>query len=485
MDIDIEFPDLVGLYESDLHQIRNLTESQEIWLAIAIDSAKLLRDSLNTRMRMDKEDFEYIYIGLFNKIRTVVDQLQSFADYYQNSSFSLLEGIKLLISEVIEFKNTTVPVKQSIISNLLVILPERANDQLFDLASFLWSLPLSLLNNYSKELREKNNLPPISEILDVYNPLESLEEIKAISDRAIRAREMLINSKLSYVKWFAFKYRNSGMDYEDVIQEGNIGLIKAVDKFDVRRNVRLKTLAVWWIRQSILRAIADNSRIIRLPVHLSDTIQSLKKEYKKYMRTHLEEPSVQAVSELSRLTVKTVNAIAQLVKPPIPLEEMKLCEESLIKYVNSKNNNRILLCPYCYRAASIQRNQVKALIVDWEIPICLDQSLVGPLYEKSDYANLLYKVFSNKNSEDQLDQPFLEQINYMIATALDQLHPRERRILDYRYGFKGGKANTLQEVADKFGVTRERIRQIEGGALEKLTQIFNRNLTLLGYINLE
>lgn len=478
---DIEVPDIVDLYITDLHQIQHLTNSQEIWLGIAIDSVRLINDSTNLRRPTGKENLEYIYVSLFNKIRTLFDQLQSFEEYFQNNSFSLMEGIKILVYEAVEFKNTTAPVKQSIIDTLLDGLPERANNVLFDLASSLWLLPLSLIDYYHKELSKNNSFPRISEVLNVYNPLEGLEELKNIADHALNARKMLISSYLSYVKWFAYKYRNFGLDYEDVIQEGSIGLIKAVDKFDVRRKIRLKTFAVWWIRQSITRALADNSRVIRLPVHLSDAFQSLKKEHRMYINTHTEEPSVGVLAESSGLDVKRVIELIRWVRPPLPLEKMKFCEENLIKHTESKNNYRILPCQECERITRAQRDQVEALIVDLEIPICLDQSLITLSYEKSDYSNLLYKIFPDSFSEDQVDRIFREKIGRIITGALDQLTPRERRIIDYRYGFKDGESNTLQEVGDKFDVTRERIRQIESAALEKLRKILEKNPTIREY----
>jgi RNA polymerase sigma factor (sigma-70 family) len=357
-------------------------------------------------------------------------------------------------------------------------IPDRANDLLFDLVSSLWLLPLTLLDYYYNELSKNDCLPRISEVLNVYNSLEGLGETKSIAEYALSSRERLINNYLSYVRWFAYKYRNSGLDYEDVIQEGSIGLIKAVDKFDVRRKTRLKTFAVWWIRQSITRAVADNARVIRLPVHLSDNFQRLKSEYRKYNDTHSEEASVQVLAELSELEEKKVIELIHWAKPPIPLEKMKLCEENLARYTGLKYSYQTLWCQDCERITRTQSQQAKALLVDVEIPICLDQSFINPSYEKSDYTNLLYKIFPDSDSEDQIDRIFLERIEQIIDVALDQLNTRERRIIAYRYGFKYREFNTLQEVADKFGVTRERIRQIESAALEKLSKMLEKDPTI-------
>ena len=354
-------------------------------------------------------------------------------------------------------------------------LQEAGGDLLFFLASLLWLFPHSGLAWYRDELGKTLVLPPISRILNVYNAIEGPQEIRAILDRAHRSRAMLIACNLRYVKWFAYKFRRSGLDYEDAIQEGNIGLMKAVDKFDLRRHARLKTFALWWIRQSITRAISDNSRVIRLPVHVSDNLQRLKRVYRSHRLVAKEEPSLAALASATGLRAENVKALMKLCKAPMALEVMNACEECLVEYIDSNDmscRTRFQCCDY---RMQFHLDRDDGLIVERELPPCMDRSLAVEINTPPEAADLLYRVFSDKEETDQLDRLSIVLIGEVLDSALNNLGPRQRKVLELRYGFGDTEPNTLQEVADKMGVTRERIRQIESAGLDKLLSQLRHN----------
>ncbi len=267
-----EIPDLVSLYASDLRQFQPLSDSQQFWLGIAIDSGRMLERILKDKNPNDKKVCEYIYIGIINKIRETHDLLANSTKFRSKKTTSFDDYIVEIITEIIEFKTTTVPVKRTVLNSLFNTLPDQSNTFIFDLIEYIFLLPPTLLDYYQIEIIQTKKIPSIAHALNVLNPLHSVEEIITIRDRIRFAKEMLIEGFLKNVKYSAYKFRNRGLDFEDVIQEGNIGLITAIDKYDVRKGVKFNTYAHWWVRQRITRAIANDSRTIRFPVHLHDEL---------------------------------------------------------------------------------------------------------------------------------------------------------------------------------------------------------------------
>ena len=239
---------------------------------------------------------------------------------------------------------------------------------------------------------------------------EEVEKLKNVVLEGKDARDTLIESNLRLVVSIAKKYTGRGMQFQDLIQEGNMGLMKAVNKFDPTKGFKFSTYATWWIRQAITRAIADQARTIRIPVHMVETINKLVRIQRKLTQELRREPTPEEIAAEMKISVEKVQQIQKIAQEPISME--------------------------------------------------------SPVGEEDD--TTLGDFISDREMPTPLDYTINEKFKEEIDTVLKTLTPREEKVLRLRYGLIDGKNHTLEEVGREFGVTRERIRQIESKALRRL-----------------
>ena len=309
------------------------------------------------------------------------EQIEKFYDSLESMGVEIIEGFDETSTDDLDFD---IPSEQSQDSNAVTDM-------------------VSTDDPVKVYLKEIGRVPLLS-------PEEEIDLAIRISDGDQKAKKRLSEANLRLVVSIAKRYLGRGMQFLDLIQEGNLGLIKAVEKFDYTKGFKFSTYATWWIRQAITRAIADQARTIRIPVHMVETINKVKKVSSQLLHTNGHEPTADEIAEELDMPVEKVREIMRASLEPMSLET--------------------------------------------------------PIGEEED--SHLGDFISDDDAPAPADVASHTLLKEQLTEVLDTLTPREEKVLRLRFGIGDGRSRTLEEVGKEFDVTRERIRQIEAKALRKL-----------------
>jgi RNA polymerase primary sigma factor len=439
--------DPVRMYLREIGRVPLLESHQEIWLSTqqeALAHLKSVQTQLtgqSGKLPCDREVWEVLLESLRRAWSSV--------PRYCRELELPLPDLAALIDEAEALHHQLIPDQTPYLSLFLEHADQADIDlgtwksftgYIFDVFLLLYLLPLSTLSILREEWSKDLQFPSRRQLKNhAPNPEEIAATWARLEEQASESQQLLTQANLRLVVNVAKHYLGRGISFLDLIQEGNIGLLRAVQKFDHTKGFKFSTYATWWIRQAISRAIADQARTIRIPVHMVDTINRLLRLQRQMIQELGREPTTEELALESGLIDQDVLqaiAVAQASGKPLP--------PSLERHLR--------------RAASKVRRimRISQEPMSLEMPVGTEES--GELGDFIEDETVLGPVDATSN------QLLKEQLH----TILDSLSDRERAVLEMRFGLRDGESHTLEEVGKAFGVTRERVRQIESKALRKL-----------------
>ena len=417
--------DTVRMYLKEIGKVNLLSASDEVILARSIETSICIKKLMAMPSDFDEESIDYSNDFYLN------DELNSFIVTNALDRFSELSKLLKSLKKFLNIKGNITLSDLVVNEQVKEIIDGQKVDEVFMQASKYVSdargIPLEDAENNIIELSVLRRILPenyvVSSDLDIEKPIKNQNKIiKDISSESIKnhiriikeegekARKHLGEANLRLVVSVAKKHLNRGLSMLDLIQEGNIGLMRAIEKFDFRKGFKFSTYATWWIRQGITRAIADQARTIRIPVHVVETLNKIMRSRRELAQEYNREPSIKELSDRLEMEPKKVAEILKMAQEPVSLET-PIGEEG--------------------------ENELGDLIED-------DSTPTPP------------EVAAQSSMRSHID------------SVLSQLNDRERKVLELRFGITDGKPRTLEEIGKDLSLTRERIRQIERKALGRL-----------------
>jgi RNA polymerase primary sigma factor len=436
--------DPVRLYLREIGQVKLLDADSEFRLATLIEADRLIAAFLRRPQRRGSSVSGGIYRAVGGELFTAWERLEDDAKRLECE----LPDLALLLAEAQTLQSGWEIAEPSYLRAYLdngLWGQDPTWDSMvrkaFSVFMCLYLLPAPLAEWLMHHLKQNHELPAIR-TFQRNIPDETVldEELESVELRADEANHALIRANLRLVVSVAKRYLGRGISFLDLIQEGNLGLLRAVGKFDPRRGFKFSTYATWWIRQSINRSIAEQARTIRIPVHLFESITRILRAQRQLTQELGREPSNEELAlEVGYLPATDVQAI-------------------LLARANDKP-----LDPAVQRRWEYATQKVDRVLRSAEEPVSLEGPVGG-----GDDASQLGDFIEDEDALEPLDAASREMLREQVQNALTALSDRERQVLELRFGLLDGKDHTLEEVSRYFDVTRERIRQIEAKALRKL-----------------
>jgi RNA polymerase primary sigma factor len=435
--------DPVRMYLLEIGQVSLLEHRQEVWLSVQRTAGTHLQE-LRERVGAGESTAEDLFDCLLNDLRSAWDDVLTRCDQLSVSP----PDFRALVDEANVLQTSILPDSSSYIHSFLEehgwtsskdAVRTALAERLFDVVRVLYALPTPVVAGIAKVRLDRGSLPAADEVEGGAEERELEARWNSVVARGVEAQQLMAQANLRLVVSVAKNYTGRGISFLDLIQEGNIGLMRAIRKFDHTKGFKFSTYATWWIRQAISRAIADQARTIRIPVHMVEKINRLVRLKRRLVQELGREPTAKELAlESDLLTSDEKGGIRSAIKDELPLS------------------------PTLKHKLNAATEEVRRILRISMEPMSLEMP-VG-----TDDDGVLGEFIEDESIQGPADAAYDQLLKERVRSSLEVLSDRERAVLEMRFGLQDGRTHTLEEVGQAFDVTRERVRQIESKALRKL-----------------